>query len=583
MAARRLAQHRAQERHGFPASDPLTVIDRIYEVAMDPTRFEEMLDHWEAVMGPLRRAGTGLGQFDGHVQRADQVLERALAGEGADTPEAMLGRLGHAAAFAVTPRLTVSHCNPAATRAFGITPDARIGDLALAEADTVSLSRCVEQLMAGPAGDPVVLRNRARHSDRLIMFHLRLIRPRDGEAYVLAVTSELGWPEGFSALLREAFGLTHAESQILRGLAEGLSLPEIADGRGRSLATVRAQLKAILSKTETRSQTELVRLTLSSMEMAQPGLAKRPAERDPVAQPFQTLKLPDGRRLDYLILGDPAGRDCLYLPLNLGLVLWPAPAEAEARRRGLRIIVPVRAGYGHSTVLPAGVPYLDTLCDDLVRLLDHLGCGPLPVLSIGDDSLLAMAFNARHPGRMTALIACAGVLPLHRPEQYERMHKWHRFILASARYTPQLLPFMVKAGFAMVRRLGKPGFVQAVYGRSAADIRTFEIPEVREAMLLGSEVTVNDHHAAQDAFAREIVAHESHDWEPALAALRRVPVQMLNGLQDPQVPIATLEEFRDDHPWIDWRIFPDAGQLLFFLKWRDVLPELEKHARAIKS
>ena len=41
---------------------------------------------------------------------------------------------------------------------------------------------------------------------------------------------------------------------------------------------------------------------------------------------------------------------------DFGLVRWSAPAEAQARARGLRVIVPIRAGYGHSDPLPPDVP-----------------------------------------------------------------------------------------------------------------------------------------------------------------------------------------------------------------------------------
>ena len=217
------------------------------------------------------------------------------------------------------------------------------------------------------------------------------------------------------------------------------------------------------------------------------------------------------------------------------------------------------------------------LADDMRALLDHLGIERLPLVTLGGDSFIAIAFHAAYPERLTGLICCAGVLPLTRAEQYERMDKWHRFILAGARYTPHLLPFMVKAGFALARKLGKRGFVNAVYGKSPADVATFGIDEVYEAIVCGSEVALSEGHSAHDAFSREVIAHETTNWAAEVAALRgSVPVIFLNGLQDPQVPPATLAEYQNDHDWIDFRIYPDAGQLLFFLKWRDVLPLIEE-------
>lgn len=152
------------------------------------------------------------------------------------------------------------------------------------------------------------------------------------------------------------------------------------------------------------------------------------------------------------------------------------------------------------------------------------------------------------------------------------MDKWHRFILAGARYTPHLLPFMVKAGFALAKRLGKRGFLHAVYGKSDADMNTIANGEVFEALVVGSEVCLSDTHSAHDSFAREVIAHETTDWTEAVLAFKeRIPFIMMNGLQDPQMAAETLADFRRDYPWIEFDVFPDAGQLLFFAKWRQVL------------
>ena len=569
------------------------VIGNLYEVAVDPTRYETLLDHWEEMMRPQRAVANdvtspplGLKQFESHFQRADQVLDRIINQATTTEAEAMLAQIERTAAFVVDRSLAVTAVNVAAAGVLGVTRGARVSDLALGPGEAELLSRQIDRMLQGNSSVPVVIRSRSARADRLVVLHLRLVRPARAPAFVIAVTSEMGWPHGFSDVLRAAFDLSPAEVEVVRALAEGQALHDIAETRHRSVDTVRAQLKSIMSKTETRSQTELVRLTLSTMELAHSGAED--TEHLPEAstgfgtlepRPFYSMFLPDNRRLDYLILGDPNGRPLMFFPLDFGLVRWPASAEAEAARRGIKIIVAVRPGYGGSTPVPKGTPHIVQVVDDLEFLLDKMGVGPLPFMTLGGDSFIAMTYFATYPERMTALIACGGVLPLTRPEQYERMDKWHRFILAGARYTPHLLPFMVKAGFALARRrLGKRGFVHAVYGKSKADVATFEIPEVFEAMVCGSDVALSDTHSAHDALSREVIHHETTDWSAEVAALKgAIPVHFLNGLQDPQVPPETLAEFQRDYDWIDYRVYPDAGQLVFFLKWRDALTLAEKY------
>ncbi len=576
-----------------PSDDVDAVIDRLYDVAVDPTRYEALLDRWEAMMQPQRAAsnsgeGPGTGQFALHFARADKLLDRVIADIGQAKPQAVLGRIERAAAFVVDQDLVITGVNPAARSAFGVTEGATVTAIALAEGEAETLARQIRRAFESNNRAPIVIRTRSARFDRLVVFHLRAVRPDDGQPFVIAVTSEIAWPDGFGEVLRGAFELTVAEAVVVRSLTDGQSLAQIAKSRGRSIETVRAQLKSVMAKTETRTQSELVRLTLSTMEIAQFSddatvhVPKASTGFDTLEpREFQTLKLADGRRLDYLILGDPKGAPILFFPLDYGLVRWPASAEAEAASRGLRIVVPVRPGYGASTPLPKGGPYVAQIVKDIVALLDHLRIAKVPMLTLGGDSFIAIALHAAFPARVTALVACGGVLPLTRPEQYDRMDKWHRFILAGARYTPHLLPFMVKAGFALARRLGKRGFIHAVYGKSPADVATFEIPEVFEAMVCGSDVALSDTHSAHDAFTREVIHHETTDWTDEVAALNgAIPVHFLNGLQCPQVPPATLSEFQADYPWIDFRVYPDAGQLLFFLKWRDALTLLEGYAKS---
>ena len=58
--------------------------------------------------------------------------------------------------------------------------------------------------------------------------------------------------------LRTLYGLTPAEAEVALGLAGGASLSDLAERRGTSIDTVRAQVKAALGKLGCRRQSELV-------------------------------------------------------------------------------------------------------------------------------------------------------------------------------------------------------------------------------------------------------------------------------------------------------------------------------------
>ncbi|WP_420863022.1 helix-turn-helix transcriptional regulator [Algirhabdus cladophorae] len=577
-----------------PSSDQAErVIDRLYDVALDPMRYEELLDHWEGMIAPYRKAANGNGEsadlgllgLGSHFARADKMLDQIVMETPKEENAAILSRIENAAAFTINAALKVSDANPAAMSTLMLAPGMPLSELPLDAQDCAALSTQVERMLNANQDAPLVFRARSTQFERLVVFYLRIIRPAHAEAFAIAVSSEVAWPEGFDGVLQSAFQLSVAEVAVVRGLAQCASLKDIAATRGRSVDTIRAQLKSVMSKTETRSQTELVRLTVGMMEMAAfsqteaANLSEQSSGYGSLEpRPFYAMTLRDGRTLEFLVLGDPMGKPCLFSPLDYGLVRWPASAEAEAAKRGIKIIVPVRAGYGKSTPLTKSTDVANSTAHDYAELMDHLGVNACPIISLGGDFFFSAVFHSLFPGRATAMLACAGVLPLDQPEQYERMDKWHRFILAGARYTPHLLPFMVKGGFALARRLGKRGFLQAVYGKSAADVATFEDPEIFEALICGSEVALSETHSAHDAFAREVVTHENLAWQHHVDRLQGVvPVHFFNGLQDPQVHPLTLNEHRSNYPWINFHVFPEAGQLVFFLKWSEVLDTLETY------
>ena len=57
--------------------------------------------------------------------------------------------------------------------------------------------------------------------------------------------------------LAASFGLSSAESRLVLELFKCSSLPEVSKSLNRSYHTVRAQMKSILKKTETKNQMEL--------------------------------------------------------------------------------------------------------------------------------------------------------------------------------------------------------------------------------------------------------------------------------------------------------------------------------------
>lgn len=75
---------------------------------------------------------------------------------------------------------------------------------------------------------------------------------------LLRVSSMHQAPSGAGERLHRLFGLTDAEAQITVQLATGASLETIAEARGVSVDTVRAQVRSVFKKTGIHRQGELI-------------------------------------------------------------------------------------------------------------------------------------------------------------------------------------------------------------------------------------------------------------------------------------------------------------------------------------
>lgn len=79
---------------------------------------------------------------------------------------------------------------------------------------------------------------------------------------VIWIVDPYASPLPWEPVLRQAFGCTNAEASVAVALAQGRDIDEIAHMRGVSMGTIRAQIKGIFAKTNTRRQAELVSLLL---------------------------------------------------------------------------------------------------------------------------------------------------------------------------------------------------------------------------------------------------------------------------------------------------------------------------------
>lgn len=561
--------------------DKAAIVDRLYDVAMDPVRLEELLDVWEGRAAPLRAGGAGEAlddpDLDPHIARAGVFLDRYRPVQADRGHHRVLDEIPRSAAFLADGGPGIAACNRAARLAFGIADGSPLSALPFDPEDTGTLRGVIRKVASGRAEKAVTLRVRSAATGSVVIVRVGAVETEGRAPLALVMSTELVWPEGFADTVQEAFGLTAAEVDIVRGITLGQPVKDIAEARGRSAETVRTQLRSILAKTETHSQQELVRVVLGLMDVAMvPGARATPDSPAPGLDRIEPAALRlAGRRLEWIEFGDPAGAPLLFMHLDFGLIRWPAAAEQAARARGLRVVVPLRAGFGGTAPLPRGADHLQGVTADYAAVLDHLGLRDVLVMTQGADLRFGLNLSVQRPDLVRAVLGCAAQLPIRTPAQYERMDKWQRFILANARYAPKVLPFIVKAGFSLARGLGPEAFFRKVNGGSPADMAAFDDPAIRAAVVAGAaQALLHPGGNGAAAFTQECLGSES-DWSGVVRAAK-VPVRLLQADQDPQSPVLTIRELAADFPHLEVSFLRGTGQLLFFARWPEVLDEAER-------
>jgi pimeloyl-ACP methyl ester carboxylesterase len=271
----------------------------------------------------------------------------------------------------------------------------------------------------------------------------------------------------------------------------------------------------------------------------------------------------------------------IFLSSLFGLCRWPVNAEKRAQRDGLRIIAPIRAGFGGSTPYANKARRTDRFAEDVLALMDHLGVATAPLMVMDSDMPYAARLFNVAPDRFDSVLGCSSLLPLTTPQQYERMGRWHRFILGTARYAPQFLTFVVRVAFAMARQRGKDEFVRLVYNGSPVDVAMTRDAQAFAPVDCGSDVVLGQGFDAAAAYVQELIVVHRTNWRGDLdAMLARIPVTVIIGAQDQGITAETFDEHRLEYPSIRFIHVRDAGSFLFFQKWDAVLDELNRQIQS---
>ena len=235
--------------------------------------------------------------------------------------------------------------------------------------------------------------------------------PNQTQFHVLMVLDQSHAQNELNSELIAKYELTEKEQMVLRGLIHGKTIREIAEESFVSENTVKTHIKAIFRKTDTNSQTAVVRLILThesqildsyfESEVDGPLLFEEPSiDREVV--------LSNGLKIAYCEYGPEQGRPLIVFHSGYGCRLSIPPAYKEiCERTNRRIIIPDRPGIGKTPFIQQ---HPEGWNARLQEFIDLLGIGEYDILGSIFGCQLAISFAMTADKRLQKLILCSPVV-----------------------------------------------------------------------------------------------------------------------------------------------------------------------------
>ncbi len=544
----------------------LRLIEYLYQVAIDPLCYDNLLDQWDKVISHTIGEGSDIRkdrELVGHINRADAILNQLenLSDDPACLPIAQAIALDPNPALTIAASAKIVDVNDISREQFGI--DKGLNLLEFLAGNTIlykNLKRLIallnqnQEVTQGIVG---LLELESLKNNETVLFAMTRIQCKsDPDVRAMITLLAPVWSDNLVKAVQTHFNLTRAEIEVVRELVNGKNANTIARKRETSIHTVRAQVKSILQKTEMESQTDLVRHIgfLQRYEQSHTELSNGAKfSNSSVADRFITR---DGRNLEYVKIGPRSGTPVLYLHGMVDSTEFTDKFLRQLVDRNILVIAPSRPGFGNSDPRQSYDDTPEKFAHDADELLDHLGISRLTVVGHMAGALYAFALAAIYPRRICSIVTIAGAVPMVSNNQFKNMTPIQRLGGMTARHAPHLFSIFIRGGIALVRRGREDILLQSAYKNAPVDMEVARKPAMRTMLYRRYHFLTDQGPYAFQNDAMQI----SRDWSYLVTRVK-CPLTLVHGRHDQVIHIESVVKFARK-TGAKLVISPDSGQLV---------------------
>ncbi|WP_439603879.1 alpha/beta fold hydrolase, partial [Shinella sp.] len=321
--------------------------------------------------------------------------------------------------------------------------------------------------------------------------------------------------------------------------------------------TVRTQFKTILTKTESRSQANLLHIVaIICARVAADGGGAEMGWSDP----FGTEKIifrVNGKRMAYSTLGPPEGRPMLWVHGPAFNGIPPQIVIDRLIAADIRMILACRPGYGNSDCdpkLPVEEDQASALAE-LARVLNLENC-----IAVGTTCSAQALHLARDKvpdciGTIVAISFCWKATA----QEVERLPILHRTMYRLAPRAPAILRSICSVGIRIIRRAGPDWYVQRAHAVSKINRECLRNPETQA--LLRSDCRMMLAQGTNAFMADLLLAYADTEF-----AVRRAKAATLwlMGSQEQHFDRQHAEWLSEQLKSVTLKVIPDCSELMLY-------------------